>query len=110
LLVGLAEGTNWSDAEGAQRVYEYAVEPAVLQSLPEDALLLVRRSGMQAVECDPALVTLPGVSAMPLVPAEAVRPAEAIEPPAPVAATGYEQRDAEQAPWREIARPPDQRR
>ena len=29
-----AEGTSWSDATTAQRVYEYAVEPAILQKLP----------------------------------------------------------------------------
>jgi hypothetical protein len=29
-----ADGTNWSDATATQRVYEYAVEPAVLQNLP----------------------------------------------------------------------------
>ena len=29
-----ADGTSWSDAAANQRVYEYAVEPAVLQNLP----------------------------------------------------------------------------
>ena len=29
-----ADGTNWSDAAATQRVYEYAVEPTVLQNLP----------------------------------------------------------------------------
>jgi hypothetical protein len=65
-----ADGTSWSDSAGTQRVYEYAVEPAVLQSLPERALLLAVREPagprLRAVECDPAIVTLPGVSARPL--------------------------------------------
>jgi hypothetical protein len=65
-----ADGTSWSDSAGTQRVYEYAVEPAVLQSLPERALLLAVRGPagprLRAVECDPAIVTLPGVSARPL--------------------------------------------
>ena len=39
-----ADGTNWSDAAATQRVYEYAVEPAVLQNLPDRALLLATPS------------------------------------------------------------------
>jgi hypothetical protein len=64
-----ADGTSWSDASSTQRVYEYAVEPAVLQNLPENALLLVGRntaSPLQPVECHPEIMTLPGVSATPL--------------------------------------------
>src|SRR5580658_8765385 len=68
-----ADGTSWSDSAGTQRVYEYAVEPAVLQNLPDQALLLaVRGAGgpagprLRAVECDPGIVTLPGVSTRPL--------------------------------------------
>jgi len=67
-----ADGTNWSDAEARQRVYEYAVEPTALQNLPEYALLLADRSGatlqLHAVECDPAIITLPGASTTPLPP------------------------------------------
>jgi hypothetical protein len=67
-----ATGTNWSTAAAAQRVYELAVEPSVLQTLPDYALLLtgVGRTGpdLRAVECDPAIVTLPGVSTRPLPP------------------------------------------
>jgi hypothetical protein len=67
-----ATGTNWSTATAAQRVYEFAVEPAVLQGLPDHALLLTvpGRAGpdLRAVECDPAIVTLPGVSTRPLAP------------------------------------------
>jgi hypothetical protein len=67
-----ADGANWSEAEARQRVYEYAVEPAALQNLPDYALLLADRSGnalkLRAVECDPAIITLPGASAAPLPP------------------------------------------
>ena len=65
-----ADGTSWSDAAARQRVYEYAVEPAVLQNLPDRALLLAARGPdgqrLQAVECDPAIAALPGVGTRPL--------------------------------------------
>ncbi len=65
-----AESTNWSNAAASQRVYEYAVEPTVLQNLPDQALLLVTRGSggpvLRSVECDPAIVTLPRVSVTPL--------------------------------------------
>jgi len=65
-----AESTNWSNATASQRVYEYSVEPAVLQNLPDQALLLVTRGSggpvLTSVECDPAIVTLPRVSTTPL--------------------------------------------
>ena len=65
-----AEGTNWSNAAASQRVYEYAVEPTVLQNLPDQALLLVTRGSggpvLQPVECDPAIITLPSASTIPL--------------------------------------------
>jgi hypothetical protein len=66
-----AMGTNWSDADTTQRVYEYAVEPVTLQHLPDHALLLVetRPEGgrkITPVECDPAIVTLPRVATTPL--------------------------------------------
>jgi hypothetical protein len=66
------DGTNWSDAATMQRVYEYAVEPAVLQNLPDNALLLPTRGAgrLAAVECHPAIITLPGVSTTPLFPAQ----------------------------------------
>ena len=61
-----ADGTSWSDATSTQRVYEYAVEPAVLQNLPDRALLLALPGSaapqLQPVECDPAIAALPGVS------------------------------------------------
>jgi hypothetical protein len=65
-----ADGTSWSDATTTQRVYEYAVEPAVLQNLPDHALLLAAPGPagprLQAVECDPAIAALPGFSTRPL--------------------------------------------
>jgi hypothetical protein len=67
-----SDGTSWSDTQTRQRVYEYAVEPTTLQNLPEYALLLADRTGgtltMRAVECDPAIITMPGVSTAPLPP------------------------------------------
>ncbi|MFI7212953.1 hypothetical protein ACIBP4_00115 [Micromonospora maritima] len=60
-----AEGTNWSTAEGHQRVYEYLVEPHTLQGLPDYALLIVNHTvtgrDLRAVECNPDIVTLPRV-------------------------------------------------
>ncbi|MCR3738631.1 hypothetical protein BS35_001170 [Actinomadura glauciflava] len=66
-----AEGTNWSDADTTQRVYEYAVEPVTLQHLPDHALLLVqsvpgRGRTITPVECDPAIITLDRVTTGPL--------------------------------------------
>jgi hypothetical protein len=97
----VAKGTNWSDAASAQRVQEYAVEPRVLQDLPDYAMILVkgqgRGSAVQAVEVDPGIVTLPRVSMDPLelqpLPdaAEAVVPATrqpgqvTVSPPRPIA-------------------------
>ena len=57
-----SDGTSWSDAASRQRVYEYAVEPTVLQNLPDHALLLAARGpdgrSPRAVECDPAIGAL----------------------------------------------------
>ncbi|GAA3232826.1 hypothetical protein ACFO1B_21240 [Dactylosporangium siamense] len=79
-----AEGTTWSDAASAQRVYEYTVEPRVLQDLPDYAMLLVkshdRGSTLQAVECDPAIVTLPRLSMQPLPPMALPQQHEAVNP------------------------------
>jgi hypothetical protein len=84
-----AQGSNWSDAQTRQRVYEYAVEPTVLQSLPDHALLLVTRAAagpdLRAVECDPTIITLPRVSTEPLKPAAVSVPASV---PSGVAAGG----------------------
>jgi hypothetical protein len=59
-----SDGASWSTARSTQRVYEYAVEPAVLQNLPDNALLLPARgtAGLLAVECDPQIITLPGTA------------------------------------------------
>jgi hypothetical protein len=85
-----ADGTSWSDAAATQRVYEYTVEPTVLQNLPDHALLLAVRgpSGpqVQAVECDPAIASLPGVSTRPLASAPQVSAAQLPR----VAPTGWE--------------------
>jgi hypothetical protein len=73
-----ADGTNWSDAEARQRVYEFAVEPTVLQNLPDYALLLADRTGrelrLRTVECDPDIITLPGATTDPLPPPSSIRP------------------------------------
>jgi hypothetical protein len=88
-----AESTNWSNAAASQRVYEYAVEPAVLQNLPDQALLLVTRGSggpvLTSVECDPAIVTLPRVSSAPLPdPADVRLPARSASGPAPLPEPG----------------------
>jgi hypothetical protein len=59
-------GQNWSDAHNLQRVHEYQVEPSVLQTLPDNALLLPSQptGNVQAVECDPQIVTLPGFASV----------------------------------------------
>jgi hypothetical protein len=73
-----SDGTSWSDATTRQRVYEYAVEPGVLQRLPDTALLLISDSGdVQPVECHPAIVRLPQASTAPI---EQVP----VDPPAPL--------------------------
>jgi len=62
-----SDGASWSTAQSTQRVYEYAIEPVVLQHLPDGALLFPARgtasSGLLAVECDPQIITLPGAAA-----------------------------------------------
>jgi len=62
-----SQGASWSTAQSIERVYEYSVEPAVLQHLPGSALLLPARGAvgrhLLAVECDPRLITLPGAAA-----------------------------------------------
>ncbi|MFB9834960.1 hypothetical protein [Actinoallomurus acaciae] len=81
-----ATGTNWSDADTAQRVHEYAVEPLTLQHLPDHALLLVetRPEGgrkITPVECDPAIVTLDRVATTPLPEPPPHRSAQHAQPP-----------------------------
>jgi hypothetical protein len=94
-----AEGSSWSNAATSRRVYEYAVEPAVLQHLPDHAVLLVTRGAagpvLQPAECDPAIVTLPRVSAAPLpdpgraLPADEDRPPSLAAPAAASASAGW---------------------
>lgn len=83
-----AAGANWSAAQGLQRVYEYRLEPTVLQDLPEQALLLADRSPgvlrLRAVECDPSIITLPGASTSPFPPLSADAPQPHLAPPAAV--------------------------
>ena len=59
-----ADGTSWGDSAGRQRVYEFAVEPTVLQGLPDHPLLVAGPSGQAApprvVECDPEIPFLLG--------------------------------------------------
>jgi hypothetical protein len=63
----ISDGESWSTSQSTQRVYEYAVEPVVLQHLPDGALLFPARGtadrDLLAVECDPQIITLPGVAA-----------------------------------------------
>jgi hypothetical protein len=53
---------NWSDTESRSRVYEYAVEPQVLQQLPDYAMVLVEHSAggiqVKAVEINPDIPLL----------------------------------------------------
>jgi hypothetical protein len=73
-----ADGTSWSDAQARQRAYEFAVEPTVLQNLPDHAMLLADRTGsalrLRAVECDPDIITLPGATADPPSPPGSIPP------------------------------------
>jgi hypothetical protein len=78
-----AHQTNWSDAETKQRVYEYTVEPTVIQNLPDHALLLTTGApgiAVTPVECDPAIITLPRVSADPLPPLPSRQPPAGARP------------------------------
>lgn len=63
-----------------RQVYEYAVEPADLQNLSDHALLPAVRGPagpqLRAVECDPAMATLPGISGGPLAPVPQVSAAQ----------------------------------
>jgi hypothetical protein len=90
-----AVGISWSDATTSQRVYEYAIEPRVLQNLPDYAMLLVESSTdgptVKAIECNPDIITLPRVT---------MRPLAELEPPQQPAqaAIGATATDSEQWP------------
>ncbi|MEY9861711.1 hypothetical protein ABH935_007354 [Catenulispora sp. GAS73] len=53
---------TWSDAQSTQRVYEYTVEPRVLQQLPDYAMVLVEHAAdgvqVKAVEINPDIPLL----------------------------------------------------
>jgi hypothetical protein len=57
-----SNGDSWSDAESKQRVYEYAVEPRVLQQLPDYAMVLVEHAAtgveVRSVEINPDIPLL----------------------------------------------------
>lgn len=66
----VATGTSTSESPGQQRVYEFAIEPRVLQTLPETAFLFVdsvHEPGPRAKlgDCNPDILSLPNVSAEP---------------------------------------------
>ncbi|MGH3874385.1 MAG: hypothetical protein ACRDSR_23275 [Pseudonocardiaceae bacterium] len=95
-----AEGTNWSNASTKQRVYEFMMEPAALQGLPDFALLLLdRQAGGAAqwrmVEFNPEIVTLDRVSTAPLP--ELPYPHPISTPTSPAANPG--RHDAPQHDW-----------
>ena len=83
---GVFGGGSSPGGQTRQRTCEYMVEPALLQNLPEYALLLADRSGrapwIHAVECDPAIINLPGASTGPLPPAGSLDHGSV--PPSPV--------------------------
>ncbi|MEU5789908.1 hypothetical protein ABZ754_19520 [Micromonospora purpureochromogenes] len=66
----VADSLNWNESESEQRVYEYVVEPRTLQDLPDYALIEVTqgtgRLSVRSVECNPDIVSLPGVTTGPL--------------------------------------------
>jgi hypothetical protein len=110
-----ADGSSWSDAASTARVYEYAVEPAVLQDLPDNALLLTARptgTNLQPVECHPAIIALPHVSTTPLGPVSPAHPRPAgVRPEAgwpQLAPRDHQPRWPQQAPEAETAWPAGQ--
>jgi hypothetical protein len=84
----MSQGTNWSHARTTERVYEYTVEPTVLQSLPDNALLLINRTAstsLQPVDCHPGIVTVPSLTTSPHQPPPVqdqpgAHPAQAVPP------------------------------
>jgi hypothetical protein len=114
-----ADGTSWSDATATQRVYEYAVEPAVLQNLPDHALLLATPGPagpqLQPVECAPSIAALPGVS--PQWPVQRPVPTRGddaqlppAKPPAWPASSGWQPKAARSLPLPGPRRPPGRHR
>lgn len=71
---GGASAPQRGGGETKQRVHEYAIEPDVLRSLPETAVLMVEfGSGeriVQAFDCSPMVASLPNVATMPFAEAD----------------------------------------
>jgi hypothetical protein len=57
----MSQNISTSESESYQRVYEFALEPRAVQSLPETALFLVEQArGTSAVaDCDPTIALHP---------------------------------------------------
>jgi hypothetical protein len=117
-----ADGTSWSDATSTQRVYEYTVEPTVLQNLPDYALLLALPGStgpqLRAVECNPAIADLPGDNPLPpvqrLMPPHRentqLPPAAPAVPPAWPASPGWQPQATRSLPRPGPRRPPGRHR
>ncbi|MFF0155057.1 hypothetical protein [Micromonospora sp. NPDC005203] len=62
----VADSVNWNESASEQRAYEYVVEPRTLQDLPDYALIEVTqgtgRLSVRSVECNPDIISLPGVT------------------------------------------------
>jgi hypothetical protein len=104
-------GCSCGSGDARAVVYEFAVEPTVLPRLPDTALLLAAPdgtgTGVQPVECHPAIITLPRATTAPLGPAGAPYQASMMPPadaPHPELAPREPQQDLTQQPYEE-ARP-----
>jgi len=68
---GESKSSSEQEATTRQRVHEYVMEPEVLRALPPTAVVLVefsasaKRARVRLADCDPALASLPRVSAHP---------------------------------------------
>lgn len=68
---GESKSSSQQESSTRQRVHEYVMEPEVLRGLPPTAVVLVefspdaRRQHVRLADCDPALASLPRVSAHP---------------------------------------------
>jgi hypothetical protein len=82
-----AEGTNWSETQTRQRVYEYTVEPTTLQHLPDHTMLLITTQPdtpphLTPIEFHPTILNHPRASTdpHPELP-ETPQPITALPPP-----------------------------
>lgn len=68
----MAENLQWNQETTTGRVYEYTVEPNILQTLPDYGLLLIEQGHrshiVKAIECNPGISTLPRIGPQPLSP------------------------------------------